>query len=73
MESNSPLHAFVVALEDLLGAPDVPSFEAAWDHTELQALGGAALAAARRDAPPGRGGVLGRIDREAATKFDDKG
>ena len=63
MESRRPLHAFAVALEDLLGAPDVPSFEATWDHTELQALGGEALAEARRDAPPGLGGVLARIDR----------
>ncbi len=63
MESRRPLHAFAVALEDVLGAPDVPTLEAAWDRTELQTLGWDAVAAARRDAPLGLEVVLARIDR----------
>lgn len=59
---DRPLHAFAVALEDLLQAPDVPAFEAAWSDTSLQTLGWEALAAARRDAPPGYETVLARVD-----------
>jgi hypothetical protein len=63
MESRRPLHAFAVALEAVLQAPDAPALEAAWTETDLQALGWEALAAARRDAPPGFEAVLARVDR----------
>ena len=63
MESRWPLHAFAVALEEVLRAPDVTGLEAAWERTSLQARGWDALAAARRDAPLGLEMVLARVDR----------
>lgn len=63
MESPRPLHAFLAALDELLDAPDVPAFEATWEHSGLTALGWEALAGARRPEAERLEPVLSRVDR----------
>jgi len=63
MEAPSPLHAFAVALEELLRVPDAPALEAAWERLDLQTLGWEALAGARRTGTLDLEPVLARIDR----------
>jgi hypothetical protein len=79
MQSWRRLRAFAAALEDLLAAVDAAGLEAAWEGSDLAALGWGALGDARRarTGVASLATVMGRVDRlllallERARGLDD--